>query len=285
MTAIDPPVRLRQAVAAPAHVFILCPPYCGSTVLWKLVATSSAVSALPTEGQFIPEVREVMRHEPWNPGTRLPWQRIKEVWEGYWDPARPLRVEKSPPHIIRAAEIIEHFSPVYFLLMVRNPYAHCEGLMRRNRWSAEAAAEFAARCLDRQAENARSLPHTIHFTYEQLVADPAAICRRIDQFVPGMGTLDHSRKFSAHSIAGKVDRTLTDFNRRKLSALSTADITTINRVFEGSGEAMAFFGYGFWQPSLRDRFERLRWAMGKRAGGAWDRARRRVRAWIGPPGR
>lgn len=101
-----------------SYVFILCPPYCGSTLLWKLVLTSTVVSALPSEGQFLPEVKEIMRQDPWNVNVKLPWVKIKEVWDGYWDHNKLLLLEKSPPNLIRAKEIEQHFNPVYFLLKV-----------------------------------------------------------------------------------------------------------------------------------------------------------------------
>ena len=120
--------RMRK-VEMSSYLFILCPPYSGSTVLWKLVSTSEAVSSLPTEGQFIPEVKAILRATPWRVPLQLPWKDIKAVWDRYWDPSKPLLVEKSPPHLMRTHDIVEHFNPVHFLIMVRNPYAHCEGLM------------------------------------------------------------------------------------------------------------------------------------------------------------
>jgi hypothetical protein len=46
----------------PIHLFVLCPPYSGSTVLWKLLATSPNVSALPVEGQFLESTQGVMKN-------------------------------------------------------------------------------------------------------------------------------------------------------------------------------------------------------------------------------
>ncbi len=31
----------------PSYLFVLCPPYSGSTLLWKLLSTSQNVSSLP----------------------------------------------------------------------------------------------------------------------------------------------------------------------------------------------------------------------------------------------
>ncbi|MGB1141093.1 MAG: hypothetical protein ACPG1A_09355, partial [Halioglobus sp.] len=58
------------------YLFVLCPPYSGSTILWKLLATSSQVSSLPSEGQFLPELEPIMRDKPWVKEHRLPWDTI-----------------------------------------------------------------------------------------------------------------------------------------------------------------------------------------------------------------
>ena len=66
-------------MTAPTYLFILCPPYSGSTLLWRLVATSSNVSVLPAEGQFLPEVKDEMRAAAWEPDVDVSSPRIKEV--------------------------------------------------------------------------------------------------------------------------------------------------------------------------------------------------------------
>ena len=53
-------------------LFVLCPPYSGSTVLWRILGTSPQVSMLPKEGQFVDEVREIMRDEPYNADKKMP---------------------------------------------------------------------------------------------------------------------------------------------------------------------------------------------------------------------
>ena len=74
---------------------------------------SAHVSALPDEGQFLPEVRVEMRAAAWEPHVDVDWARIKTVWDGYWDHTRPILVEKSPPNAGRAQAIAEHFAPLW----------------------------------------------------------------------------------------------------------------------------------------------------------------------------
>ena len=135
------------------YLFVLCPPYSGSTVLWKLLSTSPKVSALPREGQFLNTVKNIMRKNPWNPQRTFPWNVIKSKWEEVWDCSKPILLEKSPPNIIRAFEIEKVFSPAYFIAMIRNPYAFCEGFSRRNSTSMEDAAKFWVKCAEYQIKN------------------------------------------------------------------------------------------------------------------------------------
>jgi hypothetical protein len=228
-----------------SYVFILCPPYCGSTLLWRLIGTSDAVSCLPEEGQFLPEVRELMRRDPWNDDVELPWERIKTAWHRYWDAGKPLLIEKSPPNLLRAHSIAEHFDPVAFVVMVRDPYAHCEGLMRRNKWEARRAAEFSLRCLERQKANAETLTAILRFTYEELVSDPRRICADLATFLPDLGALDYRRTFTLQAFDGEVERPLENLNERKVSRLSPADLGQITSVLAARPDLLSFWGYGF----------------------------------------
>ena len=232
-----------------SYVFVLCAPYCGSTVLWRLLGTSESVSSLPAEGQVLPEVKEMM-YGPrrWDAEYRLPWQTIKEVWERYWDLSKPLVVEKSPPNLIRTEDIIRNFHPAYFIIMVRNPYAHSEGLMRYNRWKAKQAAEFSAYCLKRQKENALSLKNSVSFSYEELVHNPQDVCTKMRSLLPALGYLKYDAKLRAHSILGQNSRQLVDFNEVKMRNLGRGDIKTITDVLKESDEIMKWWGYHYYDP-------------------------------------
>ena len=54
---------------------------------------------------------------------------------------------------MRVKEIKKYFNPISFICIVRNPYAQCEGIMRRNKQSAESAARFTLKCLKYQKSN------------------------------------------------------------------------------------------------------------------------------------
>jgi hypothetical protein len=64
-------------------------------VPWRLLLTSSQVSALPDEGQKLPELREMMRKNPWDPSTVFDWALIASTWHQYWDSSTPFLIKKS----------------------------------------------------------------------------------------------------------------------------------------------------------------------------------------------
>jgi len=231
-----------------SYLFVLCPPYSGSTLLWKLLSTSQNVSSLPLEGQFLPELENLMRDKPWNPNQVLPWPEIKAVWESYWDMHKPVLLEKSPPNLIRTQDILTHFHPVKFVVMVRNPYAQSEGLMRRNNWPIKRAANFSMMCLRTQLKNARDLDNTLVMTYESLVQNPIHACQKLTTFLPELADMDYAANFEVHSIDGTLNRPITDLNPKKIAALPADTLAAMNDIFMHHRHTIEAWGYDLLVP-------------------------------------
>lgn len=240
------------------YLFLLCPPFSGSTVLWQLIGTSKNVSSLPTEGQFLPEVVQHFRNGVWRSLNDVPWPEVRSAWHQYWDESKPILLEKSPPHLLRVDEILKHFVPSSFLVMVRDPYAHAEGFMRRRNRTATKAAKFVLRCLKEQRRNAERGAGFLSFTYEQLVMDPAGTAARIEEFLPALGPLAHDQSFRGHAVVGVTEQKLTNLNAKKMALLSNQDIADMNAVFERGEETLAYWGYSIYRPTrLRGIVHRL----------------------------
>ena len=215
-----------------------CLPFCPLPALFRL---DTAVEAhlylseriLTAARRAIPARAEkpLMREKPWDRDHVLPWPQIKAVWETYWDTKKPVLLEKSPPNIIRTREILANFKPVKFIVMVRNPYAHSEGLMRRNNMSAKRAANFSIMCLRTQLNNARELDNALVLTYESLVLGPAKVTQKITNFMPQLNDMDCEADFTLDSVEGTLMRPITNLNAQKIDALSAASIASMNDVF------------------------------------------------------
>lgn len=228
----------------PTYIFILCPPYCGSSLIWELLATSANLSALPGEGHFIPEVEKVMRTDMWNPHHKMPWAEIKDVWHTYWDAQANYLLEKSPENLVRALDIRDHFQPVRFLVSVRNPYAHCHSLLKRTNWKLADAARFSLMCLATQARNLDRLPpeERLLVRYEDITSDTDSATARIHRFLPNLKKLNTQKQFSAHRSDHQTGG-VQNLNPRKIEQLSSDQLETISCVLKNNTPLLERFGY------------------------------------------
>jgi len=230
------------------YLFILSPPYCGSTLLNELISTSKYVSVNnpwgTREGQTLPTVRHIMfdHGNRWDDRLDYDWQFIKKEWRKYWDLHSPILLEKSPPSIIRAISIEENFDPAYFIVFHRNPYAHCESLMRRNKCDARTAAIFAMKCLSYQKENSVNLKTKVTLSYEELTENTSDTVEMILNFLPELIDIKHDQNFSAHNYLGKK-MIIENLNNDKIGKLTDVQIDDINDIFNDNLEILNYFNY------------------------------------------
>ena len=241
--------RLVKRKVENTYFFILCPPFCGSTLLNELISTSPNVSANnerdTREGQHLPGLNKIMAlPSRWEESTQYDWEYIKKQWRRYWDVTKPILLEKSPPNILWAEAIQDHFSPAYFICFNRNPYAHCESLMRRsaNLREAENAARFAVRCLQYQRKNLAHLENVLHISYEELTEHPVETTRKIERFLPALGTLNPHLEFQAHNYKSKP-LPIVNLNDEKIAKLSREQVEAMNAVFRKNKAVLDFFHY------------------------------------------
>ena len=212
------------------YVFILSPPYSGSTLLNEVLSTSNNVSSNNNlgsrEGQTLPGVSRYMYDDVssrWDKNKKIPWKTIKQQWSKYWDKTKTLLLEKSPPNIVRASVIEKEFIPSYFICMTRNPYAFSESLIRKNKISAEDAARFVVKCFKYQQFNIRHLNNIIFFSYESFVNNPEKIKRKLVSFLPELNDIRIRGNFFAHNYSGKKSE-IIDYNISGIKRLTKNQI-------------------------------------------------------------
>jgi hypothetical protein len=236
-------IRLRYFHSQPTYLFILAPPFSGSTLLTRLLATSSHVSVnnnLGTcEGQQLPELKAMLWERDsgskYDSATGYDWAFIKSVWHRYWNPSKEILVEKSPPNIARFTQLQDHFLPACFIIMVRNPYAQCESHIKRKNLdgNVSAIAAFVIHCLRLQKINQEMEGQKLSFTYEALVKDPGDLKTRLANFLPQLRDIRMSLKTTP----------IQDRNDEQISHLSVDQIQQINVVFEKNQDILTYFGY------------------------------------------
>ena len=228
-------------------LFILSPPYAGSTMLNQLISSSDNVSCnnnLGTrEGQLLPGVKHFMfQKDRWNENVQYPWEEVRKTWLRYWDYSKPVFLDKSIPNIMRVDEIEKVFSPIKYMCMVRNPYAQVEGLMRRNKQDAKSAAEFAIKCLYYQSKN-RKRENILFFTYEQLCDNRQEVSQKMIEFIPELSDLDMNIDLTSHNFKKKGKMKMANLNDEKIAKISETDFEIINSIFEKDKDLLKEFGY------------------------------------------
>ena len=229
-------------------LFILTPPYCGSTLLNQILSTSNNISCNNhlgvREGQLLPEVKDIMFYNKgWHSSVSYPWKEIKEVWMKYWDQRKLILMDKTNTNIMRVSEIKEVFEDTFFLAMVRNPYAQVEGIVRRNGATTEYAAQFALKCLRYQKENKDNEKNILFISYEDLCDKTTESIGKIQDFIPNIGSLRTDLEFSAHNFKTKGKMKINNLNKEKINKLSSEQIKIINSYFKQEEELLNYFGY------------------------------------------
>lgn len=240
--------RLLYANKNHTFLFILCPPYCGSTLLNSLLSSSSNVSCnnhLGTrEGQLLPGVDHIMfKKDRWDENKRYPWMEIKNFWLMYWDYSKSIFLEKSIPNLMRVDEINQFFYPIKYICMVRNPYAHAEGLMRRNNFSAEKAADFVIRCLDYQRRNIENNKCLLFITYEELCDRKEDVLKKLIKFIPELSDIKIDIKFSSHNFKTNKPMGIKNLNDEKILKISKSNFKIIDAIFKERKDLLDFFNY------------------------------------------
>lgn len=238
---------IRRPLAESKYLFVLCPPYCGSTLLQELLSSSSNVSPNnifgTREGQSLPEFRKLVDYRrTWEEDYQYPWRAIEMAWRSYWDRSKPILLDKSPANLIRVEAINQHFPRAYFVAMVRHPFAHCESLIRRDKMDAEAAARFALRCLKAQANNHQKKVSLLLIRYEDLVDQAQKIRRDLERFLPEISDIELNKAFKAHNFKNRR-LPLTNLNEEKIKRLSETQKGVIRQVFAGHEKLLRKFGY------------------------------------------
>ena len=229
-------------------LFILTPPYCGSTLLNQILSTSNNLSCNNhlgvREGQLLPEVKDIMFYNKgWDSNVMYPWKKIKKVWMQYWDQRKIILMDKTTTNIMRVSEIKKVFNNTCFLAMVRNPYAQVEGLIRRNGSTIEYAASFALKCLKYQKENIEREKNILFLSYEDLCDNKEKSIKKIKEFIPELGNIRSDIEFSAHNFKTKAKMKIQNLNDEKIKKLSSAQIKAINFYFKKQEKLLNYFNY------------------------------------------
>lgn len=261
--------KVGQVTAAVrSHLFLLSPNNSGSTFLSQAIARSPNVWSLPVEGQHVLGFAgPSTRGSPWPliwagsaesrahfAEAHYDWERTRKAWYFHAEAKSsdaPVFHTRSPPFLLLADQLAANFRDPRFLIMVRNPYAALEGIVRRRRRAPglgdgadlpTVAARHLVDCLKLQLENMdRFADLSACFTYEELCADPGGTARKIRQLVPELGAIDLTAE---QSVKGTYKEPLRNMNEDQIDRLSSRDVDAATAVFREHLNTLEAFGYG-----------------------------------------
>lgn len=236
-------------------LFVLGVNNSGTTLLSKILETHPFIRSLPQEGQLLtnafprPDKLNVVRiwteranHFRWDEDhDSTPALKAKIDWYKLY-PKRPgILLEKSPPNTLRSRWLQKYFKPSKFITIIRNPYAVCEGMRRRNGYAIERSARHWLNANLLLNKDMPYLRECIEITYEELTEETVTCLKRIQEFLFLRSDFDLNKclNVSAHNLL-KNSLGIKNFNNDSISRLSNADIKNINNI---AGRLMHKFGY------------------------------------------
>ncbi len=205
------------------YIFVLCPPFQGSTIIVELLNSSNKVTSFlnsPTksgESQWLYKKHGDKQYikNRWNPEYKLDMNMVNNVFNFYLNKKKEIYVEKSPPTICRAKMFEEYFSKlgkVYFIISIRNPYS--------TRYNANQWVKFAKY----QKFNIENLKNTIVINYEDFCNDIDKVKSKIINEIPELGDLIYNEVHSK-----RVDLIIEKEKK--------------NKILKKNKKLLKFFGY------------------------------------------
>lgn len=250
------------------HLFLLAPNNSGSTFLAAALARCARAWSLPREGQHVagfqgPSSRGTGARLLWaatpasvatfRDAAAYDWNRTRRAWHFHARADRAgadMLVIASPPFLLIADQLAAAFADAAFLIMVRNPYAVAEGIIRRaanagpvapgDSLATTAARHIVAALAAQQANRAAFADRAIFFTYEDMCAAPEAIATRIAALVPSLADLALDRSLP---VKGRYHEPLRDMNADQIARLAPGQIADLDAVFDTHRDLLAGFGY------------------------------------------
>lgn len=246
--ALDPRDKL--------FLFVLTPPFSGSTALAKVLSSAKGAALLQEKGEGQWLVPGLLQSDRWNPRKFVDWESVQAVWMAQVEAMERARgrvdvvIEKSPPNIVRPKQLVNSFPNSALLAFNRNPYANCASILYRKHHAEKMSASarigtirMLAECWRQRSEWLRQAIESLdplYFTYEAFCSDPKGMVQQVAERVPQLGDIDVNRSFR---IKDYPDQKIENQNPRQVAKLSLQEKEAIHDELQNHIELLAFFGY------------------------------------------
>jgi hypothetical protein len=250
------PVPSYDESVQPHFLFIITPPYSGSTALCQLLNTSERSMLLDPRGEGQWLIPGLSKTDRWDSSKKVDYNSVRAVWlEKYQqtlrsNPAIDVVIEKSPPNMVRMEALSSLFDSCSFLANNRNPYANCASILYRHHDADNMEANMRLEFLGKQAHDWLMRSATIRdlisrldvplITYEKFCENPAAVLPLL-RTPPGVAeTINPEAEVQ---VKDYPSLTISDQNARQTAKLSSFEINHLTRIFTEQADLLAYFGY------------------------------------------
>jgi|694.fasta_scaffold06157_1 hypothetical protein len=228
------------------HLFLLSINNSGSSILYEKIRQSKYTTTLPDEGQFIrgfsgpnPFVLNCPymfseRYHDFSLEKNYDWFSIKTLWNSFWEEDL-IKVEKSPPNVVRAHMLKRHFENSEFIIQVRNPYQIVTSILKlRPDISIERSCAHVASCFFEQYKNYFSYTDRV-VKYEDMIYDK----NKINNIFKDLGIKDFDLNSESNPVKHYKENKITNFDKK-----IPDDVFKIGKeIFQAVKSEINFFGY------------------------------------------
>lgn len=228
------------------HLFLLSINNSGSSILYEKIRQSKYTTTLPDEGQFIqgfagpnPFVLNCPylfseRYHDFAFEKNYDWDSIKILWNSFWKEDL-IKVEKSPPNVVRAHMLKRHFENSEFIIQVRNPYQIATSILKlRPDVSIERSCMHVASCFFEQYKNYYSYTDKV-VKYEDMIYNKD----KINDIFKDLGIIDFNLDVNSRPVKHYTESKIKNFDKQ----VSDKVYKIGKEIFNSVKTEINFFGY------------------------------------------
>lgn len=240
----------------PRFLFVLTPPYSGSTALSKVLNSARGSMTLRPDGEGQWLLPGLCKQDRWDPEKYIDWDAVEVVWKNKIRTVEQLVgrvdvvIEKSPPHMIRSEALLKQFPQHDLIVFNRNPYANCSSILHRNYSPGgktederiEDLKQLASDWAFRAAWAKRNIDtyNCLNFTYEEFSDDVESTMRMTVDRIPNLVDV---RSDLTIKVKDYPPQKIANQNSRQVSKLSAREREAIGLTLQKHEELLNFFGY------------------------------------------
>jgi hypothetical protein len=240
----------------PHILFIITPPYSGSTALAQLLNSSNRTMLLQKRGEGQWLIPGLCESDRWSPDKKVNYESVKAVWLHNYqrairsDKAIDVVIEKSPPNMMRIEELSAQFRSCSFMANNRNPYANCASILYRRHDAQHIGVENRVRVLENSVDLWIQRSHRIKaliqnlriplVTYEVFCKDPNTV---IGALQTPRGVAESIDPDACIKVKDYKVQKIVNHNERQISLLSDREIGALSAILVGHKQMMSYYDY------------------------------------------